>query len=221
MDQEKYSRIVREGYENYYRARLKDANFEKKYRQQHNYSALQTDRIIFMEIFVEFLKNISKGSRFLDAGCGVGNEVCKYLVEHGYKVIGIDISESAIKLAKQNVPSARFFVMDMASMDEFLSESFDVVFSRFAIIHVKRELHRKVYDNFYRILASGGKILLSVAPTSGQYVGNYFGNEVLWSHWDAKTEQRLLEEAGFRVHYNKSFDMGPDEIHNWIYAEKS
>ncbi len=52
----------------------------------------------------------------VDLGCG-GGRWAKHLVEAGYRVIGIDVSRSMIKLARQRVPAARFQVGSLWSCE--------------------------------------------------------------------------------------------------------
>jgi len=63
--------------------------------------------------------NLKRGSRILDIGCGAGFH-CIELAKRGFKVTGIDISESLInsakRLALEKKIKAKFFVMDMRSI---------------------------------------------------------------------------------------------------------
>ena len=52
----------------------------------------------------------------LDLGCGAGIPVDRYLVDRGFRVAGLDISEKQIELARASVPGATFAVADMRGM---------------------------------------------------------------------------------------------------------
>ena len=79
-------------------------------------------------------------SEVLDVGCGAGVPVSKYLNNQGHSVVGIDISNKMLDLARKNVSSGRFIRMNMASID-FEDNSFDAIVSSYAIFHVPRDLH--------------------------------------------------------------------------------
>jgi 2-polyprenyl-3-methyl-5-hydroxy-6-metoxy-1,4-benzoquinol methylase len=55
----------------------------------------QTDRHAFdhSEELAEFARLLPKNGEVLDAGCGAGVPVAKFLVEAGFEVVGIDFSE--------------------------------------------------------------------------------------------------------------------------------
>lgn len=78
------------------------------------------------------------GVRILDYGCGRG-DLSFYLAEKGATVVGIDISQEAIRQAQDRMFQTRFggrvefFVMD-AHNTEFPDNSFDVVCG-ISIIH--------------------------------------------------------------------------------------
>ena len=77
-----------------------------------------------------------KPCKVLDIGCGEGFYSI-YLASKGFDVLGIDISENAIKYAKENAEKAgvkiRFKVMDLKDLSE-LNEKFDFVLE-WAILH--------------------------------------------------------------------------------------
>jgi 2-polyprenyl-3-methyl-5-hydroxy-6-metoxy-1,4-benzoquinol methylase len=61
-----------------------------------------------------FSQYISKGKSVLDIGCGTGINA-SWLDHAGYQVTAIDISEEAIKLAKQNNSSIQLLSLFLKS----------------------------------------------------------------------------------------------------------
>jgi cyclopropane fatty-acyl-phospholipid synthase-like methyltransferase len=53
------------------------------------------------------------GAKILDAGCGAGVPVARKLTCAGFEVVGVDISEAQVRLARREVPSATFICQDM------------------------------------------------------------------------------------------------------------
>ena len=71
-----------------------------------------------------------RGQRVLDVGCGVGNDLARF-AEGGAEVVGIDLAETSIDLARRNFRqrglAGEFQVMDGEQMD-FPDDSFDLVY---------------------------------------------------------------------------------------------
>jgi SAM-dependent methyltransferase len=74
------------------------------------------------------------GGRVLDAGCGAGRHT-QVLAEHFDEVLGVDISEPLIDIARQHsAPNVRYVVGDLRSFRDAMG--FDLVFSSTTLHHV-------------------------------------------------------------------------------------
>jgi len=60
-----------------------------------------------------WLPRVPAGGRILDVCCGTGY-LAGLLVERGYRVAGVDVSEAMIAHARRNVPAAEFHAADVA-----------------------------------------------------------------------------------------------------------
>lgn len=87
---------------------------------------------------VEFIKKITAGidsKRILDIGCGTGTHSILLSLENPKTIMGIDISESMIEIAKSkkyNNSVLRFLVSDIVHLDEW---SFDLILSMFNVVN--------------------------------------------------------------------------------------
>jgi len=118
------------------------------------------------EIYLEnLLKEIEKYSKnsdkvLIDLGCGTGNSLLKF-VQKGYSVIGVDISDIALKeaenlLKKENVKN---YVLHCMDLDEFkISEKADIVFSKLTIAFVQDK--PKFIENVKKIMKDNGVFVL-------------------------------------------------------------
>ncbi len=72
--------------------------------------------------------NIQPGSYILDVGCGTG-KFAKYLSDYKMNVLGIDLSRTAIEIAKRRCEKAKFISGDVTIKNEMLeNQQFDVIF---------------------------------------------------------------------------------------------
>lgn len=102
-----------------------------------------------------------EGKKVLDLGCGYGWH-CIYAVEHGAaSVIGVDISQKMLEVAKEktqynNVEYIRCAIEDI----EFPAESFDIVISSLALHYV--EFFEPIAKKVREILKPDGSFIFSV-----------------------------------------------------------
>jgi ubiquinone/menaquinone biosynthesis C-methylase UbiE len=122
-----------------------------------------------------FAARFSKDSFICDAGCGPSAHIGRYLFEKGINVVGVDISEKCIELARLNNPDMRFECADISSLP-FDDNSFDGLVSYYSIINTPKIYLEKIFSEFYRILKPNAYLLLSVkAGTTEGYVDELLG----------------------------------------------
>jgi cyclopropane fatty-acyl-phospholipid synthase-like methyltransferase len=163
---------------------------------------------------------ISPGSTILDVGCGSGVPVDSYFVRKGHKLMGIDISERQIELAKKNVPEGEYEVKDMSNLED-KEYQVDAVVSFYAIFHTPRESHQKILLKINSFLKKKGYLLITMG--SSEWEGkekDFFGGEMFWSHYGAKENRLLVEKAGFDVLVDE-IDNSGGEKHQVLLAQKN
>lgn len=108
--------------------------------------------------------NVQPGELVLDAGCGTGVHSVR-ASKYGAKVTAIDISQSMIDVAKQNIEKAGFaeqtaFQQEDLTTLSFADQTFDHIFSWGVIIHIPD--FKSALDNLVRALKPGGSLALYV-----------------------------------------------------------
>ncbi len=107
---------------------------------------------------------IPDGARVLEIGCGAGINV-RHLSRFAAHVVGVDISERNIKIAKEFAGSSNteFKVLDVIHGAGELAalEPFDAVVLPDVIEHVPLERHHQLFAAVERVLARPGLVLIT------------------------------------------------------------
>ncbi|HLC48297.1 MAG TPA: methyltransferase domain-containing protein [Candidatus Norongarragalinales archaeon] len=151
-----------------------------------------------------------KGSRILEVGCGNGKHLSS-LLDKGFEVHGVDVSPSAIKLAKERVnlssEGAKLFVGDATAL-QFNANFFDVVFLFHILGHLSKKEREMAINEAFRVLKKGGKCYFREFHVSDYRFGR--GVEVenntfrkgtnIWVHYFTEEEVKEgFEKARFHV----------------------
>jgi SAM-dependent methyltransferase len=173
-------------------------------------------------MLVELARRLPGRARALDLGCGSGIPSTRMLAQR-FEVVGVDISEAQIGLARQNVPEATFIHGDFAEI-ELPEASFDGVAALYSISHVPREEHARLFARIARWLVPGGLFLATLGATdSPQWVGEWLGVPMFFSSHDADTNRALLRAAGFTLELDEIVEMREPEgsvAFLWVIARK-
>jgi SAM-dependent methyltransferase len=112
---------------------------------------------------------VGPGLRVLDVGSGPGYVTAR-AAQRGAQVIGVDLAEAMVRLARQLHPGLYFEVGD-AQILAFPTGSFDAVVGNFALQHLPHQL--QALEGFVRVLVPGGRLAMTVwdEPTRCRFLG--------------------------------------------------
>ena len=111
------------------------------------------------KIMWPYIRQLPKGSRILDGGCGIGDWVL-WLTRAGYPTVGLDVSKITIGKLKQMFSDMEFAVGDIRETG-FPDESFDAYFSWGTFEHFEEGFGRVVTEAF-RVLKPGAYLFTSM-----------------------------------------------------------
>lgn len=151
---------------------------------------------------------IHPGMRVLDVGCGNG-AICGEMLRKGCTVVGLDLSNEGIQMARQTHPEGRFELMeaDEHILERLNEPPFDLVISTEVVEHVYAP--RSWAKGCMHALKPGGHLVCST-PYHGylknlsiSVLGKWDSHaDPLWDGghiklWSRQKLTRLLTETGF------------------------
>lgn len=160
----------------------------------------------------------------LDLGCGAGEPLCRYFVDRGWSVAGVDFSARMLELAARYVPEMKTIYSEMCEVD-FEPARFDAVTAVYSLFHVPAEKHLALFETIKRWLRPGGKVLFTYATR--EYTGRdefdgckeFLGKQLYYSHKTPESLKADLECAGLVVESLDYRDIG-GETFLWVTANR-
>lgn len=162
----------------------------------------------------------------IDLGCGAGNYAI-YLARRGFDVTGVDISPSAIKIARENAKKkgakVNFLVADVLGNLGELKETFDFAYDWEVLHHIFPENRKKYVENVHQLLNPMGKYLSvcfseknSQFGGSGKYRKTPLGTTLYFS---SEEELKDLFDPYFEIKELKTLEIvGKFAPHTALYA---
>lgn len=164
----------------------------------HHYKK-KTKNLELIEEIKKFKKFLPKNAKILDAGCGWGRD--SKILAKDYQVVGIDLSEKLLDLARAYAPKALFQVGNISKTD-FANESFHGIWSNDTLIHLERKDILPTLREFRRLLKKNGILYISVKEGEGEgfrkeEMSNYLPRFYTW--FNEKEIVKCCKQAGFRI----------------------
>jgi len=164
---------------------------------------------------------IPSGANILELGCGAGVPMSAALAR-GRHLTGVDLSAEQIRRARRNVPDATFLQADLATLER-PAASVDAVVAFYSLTHVPRDEHAALFGRIRTWLRPGGVFVasLGVEDEPGDVEAGWLGVDMYFSHFSARVNRRLVEEAGLVVEWAEVLSEPEDRFDArflWILA---
>jgi ubiquinone/menaquinone biosynthesis C-methylase UbiE len=216
-------------------------SWEEEYKKPQLISRHEKPQNYVLRFFKYLKKEIKwdlSNLKVLDLGCGTGRN-SNYLAERGSEVVGLDISRTAIALAKEQAVAmdvadkVDYFCQSMGESYKFPDEHFDLVLD-ITSSNALNEKEREIYINeVYRVLKPGGYFLVRSLGKDGDknaknLLKNSPGKEYdTYYMKELKLFERVFSEADFRKYYGAHFkivklikDSGYAKINGRIFQRR-
>lgn len=123
------------------------------------------------------------GTKALDFGCGTGRST-RFLQKLGFKVIGIDIAEDMLRIARATDPTGDYRLVAGDDLTQFASGAFDLVLCAFPFDNIPGGRKARIFCDLAELLARTGTII------------NVVSSPEIYSHeWASFTTRYFPENA--------------------------
>lgn len=184
--------------------------------------AVDHEHDAWIEDFVtKFVELLPPQAAMLDLGCGPAWEMQR-MRRDGLEQVGFDLSEELLKIAKKNNPTAKFVQGDMRHLP-FEAHSFDGVFAKASLLHLKKEGVPGVINEVMRVLKPNGIFYVGVKKQlEGQPAEKIvreddygYSYERFFSYWTMPEFLELLKQRRFSILRNEELTSGSGKT-TWL-----
>jgi len=146
--------------------------------------------------YVEIVKTMLPvpPASILDAGCGPG-KLTSELIESGYKVVGVDYNERAIKFARIFAQDAELRVFDLRDLKDIHEwhGKFDAALLVEVMEHILPEFHPEVLNGIRLCLKPSGSLIITLPSVALPL------NRWHYKHFTLREAKDLLEKTSFSI----------------------
>jgi SAM-dependent methyltransferase len=135
------------------------------------------------------------GKTIIDFGCGIGNEAVEMVQRGAARVIGIDIREDFLQIARES--AIRAGVQDRCTFTTVTSEAGDLIISIDAFEHFNDPA--EILRIMGSLLKPDGEILLSFGPTWYHPLGGHLFSVFPWAHLFFSEEALIQWRSTFKT----------------------
>ena len=189
----------------------------EKYQGEHSHNPFQA-------ALVERIAGlVPAGSAVVDLGCGTGVPTAKLLTASGHRVVGVDVSEGMLRLAREQVPAAEFVHADFTELPDDFGR-FEAATAFFALLMLSKADIERTLDKVAGWLRPGGYFGIGMVNFDGDSLPfDFLGVPVTVSGYLPDDLKAVLTEHGFDVVSIETVDFtpadGPPESQIFVLAQ--
>jgi ubiquinone/menaquinone biosynthesis C-methylase UbiE len=191
----------------------------EKYQGEHSnnpFQAALTERISAL---------LPAGTSVLDLGCGTGVPTGKILTESDHRVVGVDISEGMLRLAREQVPAAEFVHADFKDLPDDFGR-FEAATAFFSLLMLSKADIERVLTKVAAWVKPGGYVGIGMVNFDGDSLPfEFLGVPVTVSGYLEPDLAAVVEAHGFKVESIETVDFtpldGPLESQIYVLAQRN
>src|ERR1700752_898681 len=106
-----------------------------------------------------FLGHVRPSGVVLDIGCGMAEPIARYMLEAGFRVVGVDSSRSMIDMCRARVPDSEWIIADMRELE--LERRFDGLLAWDSFFHLQPDDQRGMFPRFAAHALPGAPLMFT------------------------------------------------------------
>jgi 2-polyprenyl-3-methyl-5-hydroxy-6-metoxy-1,4-benzoquinol methylase len=161
-----------------------------------------------------FIMPLPRGGAILDLGCGGGEPIARYLIDHDFAVTGIDSSATMIGLARTRFPRHRWLHIDMRTLA--IEDRFEGVLAWSSLFHLDHDEQEEMIARMAGWLKPGGRLLFNSGPSRGTSMGEYRGDPLFHASLDPADYRAAFVKAGLAEMAHVAEDPGCGGATVWL-----
>ncbi len=142
-----------------------------------------------------FLADLPESGNILDLGCGSGEPIAAYLIQQGFKLVGVDYAAAMIEIAERRFPDHTWLVQDLQQPID--GRKFNGVISWNGFFHLSPDEQRKALPMLANSVEAGGNMMLTIGDVPGEVTGTVAGEKVYHASLDPTEYHTVLSQTGF------------------------
>ncbi|RWX77118.1 class I SAM-dependent methyltransferase [Neorhizobium lilium] len=145
----------------------------------------------------QFAALVPPHGHVLDLGCGSAEPIAASLIGSGFRLTGVDSSETLIGLCRSRFPEQSWIVADMRDFDA--PARFDGILAWHSFFHLSKEDQRAMFPRFAKLTAPGAALMFTSGHFDGVAMGEFGGEPLYHASLSADEYSALLGDNGFDV----------------------
>ncbi|MFD3837355.1 class I SAM-dependent DNA methyltransferase [Streptomyces sp. NPDC058642] len=162
------------------------------------------------------IRSLPAGARVLDLGCGTGIPTARQLADGGLDVVGVDLSDRMVTLARRQVPTGTFHRADIADLRPGGPRDlgrFDAVAAFFSLLMLERAEIPLAVRTIHHLLVPGGLFALSMVEADvDDFSIPFIGSTIRVSGYLRDDLREVVEAEGFEIAEESSFSYAPASV---------
>jgi ubiquinone/menaquinone biosynthesis C-methylase UbiE len=165
----------------------------EKYQGEHSHNPYQA------ALIERISTTLPAGTSVLDLGCGTGVPTAKVLTGSDHRVVGVDIAEGMLRLAREQVPAAEFVHSNFTELPADFGK-FEAVTAFFSLLMLSKADIERTLDKIAGWLTPGGYFAIGMVNFDADSIPvEFMGVPVTVSGYLEPDLKEVLQTHGFTV----------------------